>query len=121
MKKYRFIGIAFFILVLVIPACNVTPSQIGQTQAPLPTIIIELTSSTMSDLPRTEADVSRVSVERARVALESGGAIIVDVRSAETYAAGHIPGAISIPLAEFENNINGIALEKDQWIITYCT
>jgi len=57
----------------------------------------------------------------ARVALESGAAIIVDVRSKQAYDESHIPGAINILLGEFETNINGIALEKDQWIITYCT
>ena len=69
----------------------------------------------------TEADVPRITVEDAKAAVDGGEAIIVDVRSAESFAAGHIAGAISIPLAEFETNISNIALEKDQWIITYCT
>ncbi len=63
----------------------------------------------------------RITVEEAKAAFDSGQAIIVDVRSADSYSAGHAVGAISIPLAEFETNISNIALEKDQWIITYCT
>lgn len=73
------------------------------------------------DLPLTEDEVPRVSVEQAKAALESGAAVVVDVRSAESYAAGHIPGAISIPLSEFENDLRSLPLEKDRWIITYCT
>jgi len=121
MIKRGFIDIAIFILVLGIPACNATLPQVGQTQAPLPTIIIEPTYSNGSNLPRTEADVPRVSVEGARVALDSGEAIIVDVRNAQAYAAGHIAGAISMPLDRMEADRAALNLKKDQWIITYCT
>lgn len=62
-----------------------------------------------------------MTVEEAKSAFESGKAIIIDVRSAESYATGHAAGAISIPLAEFENNIDSLPLDKGQWIITYCT
>ena len=72
-------------------------------------------------IPQTEDAVPRVKIEEAKAALESGKAVIVDVRSAESFAAGHAAGAISIPLTEFENNIDNLPLDKDQWIITYCT
>ena len=74
-----------------------------------------------TDLPLTEADVPRVSAEEAKIAFDNGKAVIVDVRSAELYAAGHAVGAISIPLDQFENNIENVPLNKDQWIIPYCT
>jgi predicted sulfurtransferase len=72
-------------------------------------------------LPLTEAEVPRVSVEDAKAALDSGEAVIVDVRSDAAYEASHVAGAINIQLGEFETNPAGIELEKDQWIITYCT
>jgi predicted sulfurtransferase len=72
-------------------------------------------------IPQTEQEVPRVKVEDAKSAFDKGEAIIVDVRSAQSYATGHAAGAISIPLAEFENNIDSLPLDKDQWIITYCT
>jgi 3-mercaptopyruvate sulfurtransferase SseA len=78
-------------------------------------------ASPAPQIPQTEDAVPRVTVEEAKSAFEDGKAIIVDVRSAESYAAGHMAGAISIPLANFENNIEGLSLDKDQWIITYCT
>jgi 3-mercaptopyruvate sulfurtransferase SseA len=74
-----------------------------------------------TQIPQTEDAVPRVTVEEAKSAFEKGEAIVVDVRSAESFAAGHAAGAISIPLAEFENNIVNMPLDKDQWIITYCT
>jgi 3-mercaptopyruvate sulfurtransferase SseA len=69
----------------------------------------------------TEApsSIERVSLEDAKAALDSDAAVFVDVRGAEAYAASHIPGALSIPLAETETRLN--ELDPDQWIITYCT
>lgn len=77
--------------------------------------------SSNADLPLTEDDVPRVSAENAKAAFDAGAAVIVDVRSRASYEAAHAVGALSIPLEEFENNIGGIDLPKDQWIITYCT
>jgi len=44
--------------------------------------------------------------------------VVVDVRKAEDYKNGHIPGAISIPATEFEDRIN--ELSKDKVTILYC-
>jgi 3-mercaptopyruvate sulfurtransferase SseA len=84
-------------------------------------VLLVFLSACAPQIPQTEDAVPRVTVEEARSALEDGKAIIVDVRSAESFAAGHAAGAISIPLTEFENNIDSLPLGKDQWIITYCT
>mgnify|MGYP003143006214 CR=1 FL=1 len=53
-------------------------------------------------------------LERAR----SGLVTVLDVRPADEYAAGHIPGAANIPLAELEQRID--ELGKDHEIIAYC-
>jgi predicted sulfurtransferase len=84
-------------------------------------ILIASLSACAPKVPQTEDAVPRVKVEDAKLALDNGKAVIVDVRSAEFYAEGHAVGAISIPLDEFENNIENLPLDKDQWIITYCT
>lgn len=77
--------------------------------------------SSNDNIPITEADVPRVTVEEAKAAFDEGTAVIVDVRSQAAYEASHVDGALSIPLNEFETNIAGVDLPKDQWIITYCT
>ena len=64
-------------------------------------------------------DIERVSLEDAKAAFDSDSAIFVDVRNATSYAEGHIPGAILIPLEDVESLM--AELEPDQWIITYCT
>ena len=102
-------------------ACN---AAVPQTESdPLPTIQGITTQPKIEgqNIQLTEADVPRISVGEAKAAVDNAGAVIVDVRSAESFAAGHVAGAISIPLINFENNPANIPLEKDQWIITYCT
>ncbi|WP_404403096.1 ArsR/SmtB family transcription factor [Pelagibacterium halotolerans] len=53
-------------------------------------------------------------LERARAGLVT----VLDVRPADEYAAGHIPGATNIPLAELEQRLGD--LTKDREIIAYC-
>ena len=64
-------------------------------------------------------EIQRVSVEESKAAFDSGEAIFLDVRSESSYAASHIPGALSIPLAEVQARVD--ELDPNQWIITYCT
>ena len=50
--------------------------------------------------------------------LERGDVVLVDVRPPEEYAAGHIEGAISVPLADLERRIDD--LPGDREVIAYC-
>jgi hypothetical protein len=65
------------------------------------------------------SEVQRVSIEESKAAFDSGEAVFLDVRSESSYAAGHIPGALSIPLTDVPARID--ELDPNQWIITYCT
>lgn len=53
-------------------------------------------------------------LERAR----KGEVVVVDVRPKEEYEAGHIPGALSIPLSQLEQHFSEIG--SDQEIVAYC-
>jgi len=66
-----------------------------------------------------DALVPRISLNKAKSALDSGSALFLDVRTAEAFQTEHITGAINIPLAELESRIS--ELDPAQWIITYCT
>ena len=50
--------------------------------------------------------------------LQRGDVAVVDVRPAEEFAAGHIPGAASIPLAELAERLD--ELPRDVEIVAYC-
>ncbi|MCB9653382.1 MAG: rhodanese-like domain-containing protein [Deltaproteobacteria bacterium] len=51
--------------------------------------------------------------------LVEAGAILVDVRTTQEFAAGHIPGAIHIPVHEIERRSNELGA-KDKPIVVYC-
>ena len=48
------------------------------------------------------------------------GYIILDVRTPEEFAEGHIEGAILIPDYEIGEKAEGILTDKDQLILVYC-
>lgn len=50
--------------------------------------------------------------------VRDGLVTVLDVRPAEEYAAGHVPGAINVPLPELEKHLQ--ALDPDQEIVAYC-
>jgi rhodanese-related sulfurtransferase len=63
------------------------------------------------------------NVDQARKLYDSGKYIFVDARSVEDYEAGHISGAVSLPVGQFEENIAAF-LERhppEASIITYCS
>jgi len=53
-------------------------------------------------------------LERARKGLVT----VIDVRPPEEYAAGHVPGAVNIPLAELEAHLE--ELDPEQEVVAYC-
>src|SRR5450755_489911 len=48
------------------------------------------------------------------------GAVIVDVRETEEFAAGHIPGAKHIPRSHLESRIEGAVADRSAHVILYC-
>lgn len=53
-------------------------------------------------------------LERVR----DGSVTVLDVRPAAEYRAGHIPGALSVPLVQLKKMLSG--LPRDQDIVAYC-
>ena len=50
-------------------------------------------------------------------AMQVKGAVIVDVRDPQDYEAGHIPGAINIPIRELGDNLRHIPTDSPVWIV----
>jgi rhodanese-related sulfurtransferase/DNA-binding transcriptional ArsR family regulator len=63
----------------------------------------------------TTAPLSR---EELRVRIATGDVVVLDVRPVAEYQAGHIPGAISIPVDELADRIN--ELPEDLEVVVYC-
>jgi cysteine synthase/rhodanese-related sulfurtransferase len=72
------------------------------------------------DLARSSDDV--IEPARARALLDSAAnARVVDVRSPEEYAGGHLPGATNVPLPDIAGGgATGLPDDKDAPIVTIC-
>ncbi|QUW85714.1 metalloregulator ArsR/SmtB family transcription factor (plasmid) [Streptomyces mirabilis] len=65
-----------------------------------------------------EDTTGEMSHEDLRARVASGDVVVLDVRPVEEYLAGHIPGALSIPVQELAERIN--ELPEDTEIVVYC-
>lgn len=63
-------------------------------------------------------ELEPVSREALLQRLQRGEAAVIDVRPAEEYAAGHVPGAVSIPLPELEQRLGELPTGVE--IVAYC-
>lgn len=61
----------------------------------------------------------RVTIDEMESLVKEGKAVIIDVRTQDSYDLGHIPGAKLIPSGDILNHIS--ELPKDKLIITYCS
>jgi sulfur-carrier protein adenylyltransferase/sulfurtransferase len=52
--------------------------------------------------------------------LLGNGAMIVDVREAEEFGVGHLPGARHIPRSYLESRIEGVVPDRSQHVVLYC-
>jgi rhodanese-related sulfurtransferase len=60
--------------------------------------------------------VSEVTVEELASALQSG-APLIDVREPDEYEAGHVPGAVLVPLAEVPSTLDAFPADKRAYVI----
>jgi len=67
---------------------------------------------------RERDQLEPVSHEELAGRLRAGLVTLIDVRPAEEFAAGHIPGAVNIPIGELPRRIDGLA--TDCTVIAYC-
>lgn len=63
-------------------------------------------------------DAEHVSRDELLRRAESGDVVVLDVRPREEYEAGHIPGAVSVPLEELADRLGDIP--ADQEVVAYC-
>jgi len=74
----------------------------------------ELVSSHFEDRASLEA----VGITELLDRLRSGAAVLVDARPEDEFLAGHIAGAINVPVDELEERLH--VLPMDQEVIAYC-
>lgn len=63
-------------------------------------------------------DVTVMSRRELLAAAKAGRVVVLDVRPADEFAAGHLPGAVSIPLAELVDRVEEIPVATE--VVAYC-
>jgi 3-mercaptopyruvate sulfurtransferase SseA len=98
-------GLLLIVGVLIWQASSNTPAQIANN------------TNLQNDIPYPQ--IMRISLADSKKVLDDQSAVFLDVRDPATYEAGHIPGALNIPLAQLETRLS--ELDANRLIVTYCT
>ena len=77
-------------------------------------------------LPEAGSDMPAIGEVDADFVLQAGnapGTLLLDARAGAAYRAGHIPGALSLPLADFAAEFAALAprLHEAQLLVLYCS
>ena len=78
--------------------------------------------TSMARLLSTEPSIEHQTISRdeLRARLRDRSLIILDVLPKEAYAEAHIPGALSLPVAEIETKARQLISNLTQEIAVYC-
>jgi rhodanese-related sulfurtransferase/DNA-binding MarR family transcriptional regulator len=63
-------------------------------------------------------DLAPVNGKELLSRVRRGEVVVLDIRPEEEYAAGHIPGAVSMPLGELKKRVTELAKKRE--IVAYC-
>jgi rhodanese-related sulfurtransferase len=95
--------------------------SVGDLWAALRSVAVEhvagierLAEDYLGDRSRLEA----LTRQELAARLDTGEAVVLDVRPTPEYAAGHIPGARSVPVGELRDHLR--SLPKDVEVVAYC-
>lgn len=75
---------------------------------------------------KNDVIIDKLEIEDVKIAKqihESGKVVFVDARSHDNYEDGHIPGAVSLPVGQFDELFDAFMdqYSLDQPIVTYCS
>lgn len=81
----------------------------------------ELSPTVSTNEPRREGSVGEVDVDGLKAALDGDEvALLVDVRTPEEFATGHVPGAVNIPVHELGERKSELEPHRDDAIHVIC-
>jgi len=102
------------------PSEQEQPAQQEQ-QVPEATAQVQGATSASDALPQPTIHGEEISLQDASVLFASKQAVFVDARDADSYAQGHIQGALSLPLYSFTEEFPAVHDQlTGKTVITYC-
>jgi rhodanese-related sulfurtransferase len=64
-------------------------------------------------------NVPRITIDAVKALMAKNQVLLVDVRDPQSFAAGHMPGAINVPFDRIPDHVETWKKEK-RLIVTYC-
>ena len=109
MMKKVILLLLLLILILSVSACDASVT------------VPEDTEIQEQEAEEKQVIYENITADEAKQIMDAEtGYVILDVRTEEEYAEGHIPGAILIPDYEIAQKAESILPDKDQKILVYC-
>ena len=80
-----------------------------------------ITAKAKNDVVSSKFEIEDAT--QARQIFDSGNVLFVDARTSDDYDDGHIPGAVSLPVGQFDEHIDAFLDQHniEQPIVTYCS
>jgi len=101
------------VIIMMFTACNTTDFEKENTNK-------ENVKEEKADMTSKVAEYHKVSAKQAKEMMETGGSIIIDVRTQEEYDMGYIENTVLSPVDNIENDIANITDDKDASLLVYC-
>ena len=64
-------------------------------------------------------NVPRISIDDVKALMAKKQVVLIDVRDPQSFAEGHMPGAINVPFDHIPNHVDAWKAEK-RLLVTYC-
>jgi phage shock protein E len=87
---------------------------------PTRTLLLSATLAGLTSLATAVADESSKQAAEQGWQYIQAGALLVDVRSGEEFAGGHIEGAINIPFDQVDALVEALGPDHDREVVLYC-
>lgn len=104
------------------PPCSLAPSTVHHLSALVlaaTLLIAPIAGCTADESDTGDAGVTTLSAE-SWLSSPPPNALLLDVRTPEEYAQGHVPGAVNIPYDEVADRLDELEGGKERAIVVYC-
>ena len=83
------------------------------------TLLLLLMAAATAAYAQDLAKAPRISIDELKTLMVKKQVVIVDVRDPQSFAEGHIPGAVNVPFDFLPNHVDEWKKDK-RLIVTYC-
>jgi 3-mercaptopyruvate sulfurtransferase SseA len=102
-------SVALLLLSISFAACNAIDSKLKSHAQK----VASASPTPLSDGAR------RITIDELEALIKQNSVLVLDVRTQDSFDAGHIPGSKLIPAGEVQNHLK--ELPRDKMIVTYCS